>query len=76
MKKFNVILSRTYEVEVEGNNIDDVKKYVEFYIGDCSDEGTEEDRKECGIKINNINCVWNEVMSVCDEEKDEILELI
>jgi hypothetical protein len=76
MKKFNVILSRTYEIEVEGNNIDDVKKYVEFYIGDCKDEATEEDRKECGIKINNINCVWNEVTSICDEEKDEILELI
>jgi hypothetical protein len=74
MKKFTVALTKSYEIEVEANNVEDAKKLTELFTGDITDISTEEDRKKYNFKINNIECTYNDALSGSDESTDIVYD--
>ena len=46
MKYFNVILSRSYSVNISADNIEAANKLAEFFIGDPKDGSNEKEQKQ------------------------------
>jgi hypothetical protein len=64
MKTYEVLLTRTYTVEIEAENEDDALNFTEFYTGDIKDISTVAEQKEHKFKIINIDSRINEAFEV------------
>ena len=64
MKKYKVSLSRAYLVTIEAEDKEKAKDYAEFFIGDCYDISTFEDRKKHNFLIEEINTAINDSINI------------
>lgn len=60
MKKYEVLLTRSYMVTIQAENEDQALRYTEFYLGDCPDLSKPKDRREQKFKIKEIEMTFNE----------------
>ena len=69
MKKYKVSLARSYIVTIEAKNKEKALRCAEFYIGDCYDISTFNDKQENNFLIEEIEPAINEAMDI-EEIKD------
>ena len=60
MKKYEVLLARSYIVTIYAENEEQAREYTEFYLGDCPDLSKSEDQKGQKFKIEEIEMTFNE----------------
>jgi hypothetical protein len=60
MKKYEVLLTRSYRVTIQAENEDQALRYTEFYLGDSPDLSKPKDRREQKFKIKEIEMTFNE----------------
>lgn len=60
MKKYEVLLTRSYIVTIDAQDEDQARKCAEFYLGDCPDLSKPKDRKDRKFKIEEIEMTFNE----------------
>lgn len=60
MKKYEVLLTRSYMVTIQAENEDQALRYTEFYLGDCPDLSKPKDRREQKFKIKEIEMTFND----------------
>lgn len=68
MKTYKVALTRTYLVSIKTENKEQVKRLSEFYIGDCPDRSSIQDRLKKKFIIEDIEMIYNEAEEVLDVE--------
>lgn len=71
MKKYRVLLSRTYIIDIQANNEEEACRNVEYYLGDCEDLSTENDRKRDNFVIEKIEPAINEAFEVTEVTDEE-----
>ena len=64
MKKFKVLLTRDYIVEINANNENDEKECVEFFVSGGLDTSTEIDRQNYNFEIEQIKPITNYAFEV------------
>ena len=69
MKKYRVVLVRSFVVDIEAEYQNQALRSSEFYIGNCLDLSTPKDRERDNFKINDIEMTFNEAL-----EAEEIFE--
>lgn len=60
MKKYEVLLMRSYMVTIQAENEDQALRYTEFYLGVCPDLSKPKDRREQKFKIKEVEMTFNE----------------
>jgi hypothetical protein len=60
MKKYEVLLARSYIVTIYAEHEDQARRYTEFYLGDCPDLSKQKDRRDGKFKIKEIEMTFNE----------------
>ncbi len=60
MKKFKVVLTKSYLVTINAKNEQDARHLAEFYTGDIEDISTIQDRQKDDFLIEEIECTINE----------------
>ena len=60
MKKYEVLLARSYIVTIYAEHEDQARKYTEFYLGDCPDLSKLKDQRDRKFKIKEIEMTFNE----------------
>lgn len=60
MKKYEVLLTRSYVITICAQDEDQARKYAEFYLGDCPDLSKSKDREDQKFKIEEIEPTFNE----------------
>ncbi|MDP3772487.1 MAG: hypothetical protein Q8Q94_03920 [bacterium] len=60
MKKYQVILSKSYLVAVSARTSKDAMRIAEFYTGDIQDISIDQDRKRYNFSIGEIECTIND----------------
>jgi len=60
MKKYEVMLGRSYVVTIYAEHEDQACKYAEFYLGDCPDLSKPKDQRDQKFKIEEIEMTFNE----------------
>ncbi len=71
MKKYQVFLSRTYIVGIQANNEEEACRNVEYYLGDCEDLSSGNDRKMDNFLIEKIEPAINEAFEVTEVKAGE-----
>jgi hypothetical protein len=71
MKKYQVYLSRTYIVDIQAESEEEACRNVEYYLGDCEDLSTENDRKTGNFLIEEIEPAINEAFEITEVKVDE-----
>ena len=66
MKTYNVDLTRVYRVVVKANTAKRARECAEFFLGDCPDRSTKQDRDMYNFSIEDIEMVWNDGVKSCD----------
>jgi hypothetical protein len=64
MKTFEVILTKSYIVNIKAENEEKAKRYAEFFTSDIIDLSTAEDREKLKFQIDDIDCTINEAVEV------------
>ncbi len=64
MNNYEVIITRSYQVSVKARNIKDAKQYVEYFLDDCKDISTTNERENYRFEIETIKPVINEVIEI------------
>ena len=62
MKTFRVSLVRSYVVFIKSEDEESAREYNEFYLGDCPDLSTAEDRKKNNFSIIESEMTFNEAI--------------
>ena len=60
MKKFKVLLTRSYIVTIDAENKNQACHFSEFYLGDCPDISTSNDITSKNFRIDEIEMTYNE----------------
>lgn len=60
MKKYEVLLVRSYIVTIYAEHKDQARKYTEFYLGDCPDLSKPKDQRDQQFRIEEIEMTFNE----------------
>ena len=60
MKKYEVLLTRSFIVTIYADHEDQARKYTEFYLGDCPDLSKPKNRRDQKFKIKEIEMTFNE----------------
>lgn len=66
MMTYKVALNRSYIVTINAENEDCAKRYSEFYLGNCPDMSTPEDRSEKIFEIDEIDLVVNDATEILE----------
>ena len=66
MKKYEVLLTRSYIVTIYAEDINEAKRYSEFYLGDCPDLSKPKHRKDHKFKIEEIEMTFNDAIEAKD----------
>lgn len=64
MKTYNVSLARSYIITIKAENTEKARDFTEFFLGDCPDVSTFEDKKRHNFLILEIKPTINESMDV------------
>lgn len=64
MKTYNVSLARSYIVTINAENREKARDFAEFFLGDCPDVSTFEDKKKHNFLIEDIELAINDAMDV------------
>lgn len=64
MKKFQVVLGKSYLVTIKAENEELAKEYSEFYTGDIRDISSKNNRRKDKFTIDEIECTVNEAFDV------------
>ena len=64
MKKYKVLLTRDYIVEIKANNEDDAKECAEFFVSGGLDASTIIDQQKYNFQIERIKPVTNNAFEV------------
>lgn len=64
MKTYNVSLARSYIVTIKAEDEEKARDYAEFFIGDCYDVSTSEDRQKHNFKIDEIEPAINDAIDI------------
>lgn len=59
MNDFQIALTRTYIVSIKAATADDAKMYTEYYLGDCKDLSTFDEKRQNKFFIDDIEMVDN-----------------
>lgn len=68
MKTYIVSLIRSYAVTIEAENEEKACRYAEFFIGDCYDLSTHEDKQNNKFSIIEIEPTINDAVDVEEYE--------
>ncbi|MEO0116829.1 MAG: hypothetical protein ABIK97_04710 [candidate division WOR-3 bacterium] len=68
MKRFEVILTKSYVVKIKAENENEAKEYAELFTGDIQDISLEKDRKKFSFEIEDIECKVNEAFEAKEIE--------
>lgn len=60
MKKFKINLSRSYIITIKAENGEEACRFSEYYLGNCVDLSTQEDRINQQFNIEEIEMTYNE----------------
>ena len=71
MKRYQVLLSRTYIVDIQAKNEEEACQNVEYYLGHCEDLSSENERKRDNFVIEKIEPAINEAFEVTEVKADE-----
>ena len=64
MKKYKVSLAKSYLVTIDAEDKEKARDYAEFFIGDCSDVSTFEDRRKRNFLIEEIEPAINDAIDI------------
>ncbi len=64
MKKFEVVLTKSYIVRIKAENSENAKRYSELFTGDIQDISSTDDRKRFNFEIEDIDCKMNESFDI------------
>lgn len=64
MKKYKVLLTRDYIVEIKANNENDAKECAEFFVSGGLDASTKIDQEKYNFQIERIKAVTNDAFEV------------
>lgn len=64
MKRYKVLLTRDYMVEIKAQNEEEAKECVEFYVSGGLDESTEVDRQKHKFEIERIKPITNDAFEI------------
>lgn len=64
MKSFQVLLTKSYLVNINAETEDGAKRCAEFFTGDIQDISDLNNRKEYKFEIEEIECTINEAFEV------------
>lgn len=62
MKTFEVLLTRSYVIEIDAKDEGDAKYLAEFYIGGERDLSSDREKSIKGFRINEIEMTVNEAV--------------
>lgn len=60
MKKYEVLLTRSYIITIYSQDERQACRFAEFYLGDCPDLSEQKDRDEKKFKIEGIKMTFND----------------
>ena len=60
MKKYEVLLARSYIITICAENEEQARRYTEFYLGDCPDLSKIKNQRDQKFKIEEIEMAFNE----------------
>lgn len=69
MKEFEIVLTKSYIVNIKAENEFTARELSEFFTSDITDISTEKDRLNFNFKIENIECKLNETYEVIEENE-------
>jgi hypothetical protein len=64
MKKYKVLLTRDYIVDIKANNEDEAKECAEFFVSGGLDASTKIDQQKYNFEIERIKPVTNNAFEV------------
>jgi len=64
MKKYKVLLSRDYIVEIKAENENEAKEFAEFFVSFGSDSSSKIDHQKYDFEIERIGAVTNNAFEV------------
>ncbi len=64
MEVFEVVLTKSYVVEIEAENENKAKEFVEFFTNDIQNISTAADEVNYNFKIREIDCKINNAIEV------------
>ena len=67
MKKFEVVLTKSYIVRIKAEDKNKAKEYSELFTGDIQDISSMDNRRKFNFEIEDIVCKLNEVFEVQEE---------
>lgn len=68
MKKFDVVLSKSYIISINAEDEMKAREFSEYYTSNISDISTYEDRTKFNFEIDEIDCKVNETYEVLEIE--------
>lgn len=66
MKKFDVVLTKSYKIRINTDEIIKAKQLCEFFTSDIVDISTKQDKVNYNFEIENITCKMNESYEVVE----------
>jgi hypothetical protein len=67
MKKFEIVLTKSYIVRIKAEDKNKAKEYSELFTGDIQDISSMDNRRKFNFEIEDIVCKINEVFEVQEE---------
>jgi predicted small secreted protein len=67
MKKYEVVLTKSYIVIIKAEDKNKAKEYSELFTGDIQDISSIENKRKFNFEIEDIDCKFNEVFEVQEE---------
>ncbi len=64
MPTFEVGLARYFAVTIEAQNLEEALRLSEFFLGNCNDSSSEEERQEYQFQIKEIKMAQNEAFQL------------
>ena len=64
IKTYKVSLTRSYVVTIKAEDEEKARDYAEFFIGDCSDVSTFEDKQKHNFLIEEIEATINDAIDI------------
>jgi hypothetical protein len=64
MKKFEVVLTKSYILRIKAEDKNKAKEYSELFTGDIQDISSIDNRRKFNFEIEDIVCKINEVFEV------------
>ena len=64
MKKYKVLLTRDYIVEIKANSEDEAKECTEFFVSGGLDASTKIDQQKYNFEIERIKAITNNAFEV------------